>query len=106
MWWIIFISQFVTEENRIIDVEWYNEEKVSYSADIEIYANDRSGLLADIIQKIGETKAKLVGVNSRSNKERIAITEVTIEVESLDELNKIIKALRKIDSVYEVNRKK
>ncbi len=100
------ISDLFKEENRIIDVEWYNEEKVSYSADIEIYANDRSGLLADIIQKIGETKAKLVGVNSRSNKERIAITEITIEVESLEELNKIIKSLRKVDSVYEVNRKR
>lgn len=100
------IKDLFKEENRIIDVEWYNEERVSYSADIEIYANDRSGLLADIIQKIGETKAKLVGVNSRSNKDRIAITEVTIEVESLEELNKIIRSLRKVDSVYEVNRKK
>ena len=29
-----------------------------------------------------------------------------IGVESLDELNKVIKNLRKVDSVYEVNRKK
>ena len=30
----------------------------------------------------------------------------TVEVESLDELNKVMKNLRKVDSVYEVNRKK
>ena len=47
-----------------------------------------------------------MAVNSRANKEKIAITEITIEVENLDELNKVLKALRKVDSVYEVNRRK
>lgn len=67
---------------------------------------DRNGLLADIVQKINESKAKLLGVNARATKERVAITEVTLEVDSLEGLNKIIRELRKIDSVYEVNRKK
>ena len=38
--------------------------------------------------------------------ERIAITEITVEVENLDSLNQVLKAVRKVDSVYEVNRKK
>ena len=41
------------EENRIIDVRWYDENKQSsYTVDIEIFANDRTGLLADIIKLI------------------------------------------------------
>ena len=99
------INDLLKEENRIIDVEWYNQERVTYTVEIEIFANDRNGLLADIVQKINESKAKLLGVNARASKERIAITEVTLEVDSLDSLNKIIKELRKVDSVYEVNRK-
>ena len=94
------------EENRIIDVEWNKQKKVSYTVEIEIFANDRNGLLADIVQKINDSKAKLLGVNARATKERIAITEVTLEIDSLDSLNKIIRELRKVDSVYEVNRKK
>ena len=100
------ISELLKEENRIIDVKWYGQEKVSYTVEIEIFANDRNGLLADIVQKINESKAKLLGVNARATKERIAITEVTLDVDSLEGLNKIIKELRKVDSVYEVNRKK
>ena len=100
------INELLKEENRIIDVEWYGQERVSYTVEIEIYANDRNGLLADIVQKINDSKAKLLGVNARATKERIAITEVTLEVDSLDSLNKIIRELRKVDSVYEVNRKK
>ena len=93
------------EENRIIDVAWYGQEKVSYTVEIEHFANERNGLLADIVQKINDSKAKLLGVSARATKERIAITEVTLEVDSLEGLNKIIRELRKVDSVYEVNRK-
>lgn len=100
------MNDLISQDGRMIDVYWYNEKKASYSVDIEIYANDRNGLLADIIKEIGNNKCKLIGINSRANKERIAITELTVEVENLEELNKILKALRKIDSVYEVNRKK
>lgn len=100
------MKDLISQDGRMIDVYWYNEPKASYSVDIEIYANDRAGLLSDIIKEIGNNKCKLVGVNSKANKERIAMTELTVEVENLEELNKILKALRKIDSVYEVNRKK
>lgn len=102
----INIHQLIEEENRIIDVRWYNENKTTYSSDIEIYANDRAGLLADIIRQLDGTKAKLIAINSRSTKQRIAITEITIEVENLEELNKLMKELKKVDSVYEVNRRK
>ena len=90
----------------MIDVYWYKNDKTTYNVDIEIYANDRAGLLADIIAEVGNTKSKLMAVSSRATKEKIAVTELTVEVENVDQLNKILKALRKIDSVYEVKRKK
>ena len=100
------VNELLKEENRIIDVKWYNEEEVKYTVEIEILANDRNGLLADIVQKINESKAKIINISARATKERIAITEAAIETESLESLNKILRQLRKVDSVYEVNRKK
>ena len=97
---------FLDEQNRMIDVYWQNEKAVAYSVDIEIFANDRQGLLADIITQVDSTKSKLVAVSSKANKERIAITELTVEVENLEELNQVLKAVRRVDSVYEVKRKK
>ena len=47
-----------------------------------------------------------MGVNTKTSRERIATIEITIEVENIEQLNKVIKAIRKVDSVYEVNRKK
>lgn len=97
---------FEDEESRMIDVYWYTEKEAAYNVDIEVYANDRAGLLADIISQISASKTKLIAVSSRANKERIAITEITVEVENLEQLNVVLKAIRKVDSVYEVKRKK
>lgn len=101
------MKELIQDEGRIIDVEWYSENKASsYTVDIEIFANDRNGLLADFIQELSSLKTKLIGVNARATKEKIAITDITIEVENIEELNKVLKTLRKVDSVYEVKRKK
>ncbi len=98
------IKNLISEENRMIDVEWYKENKETYQADIEVRANDRSGLLLDILKQIGTTKALILGVKTKTTKERIAIIGVTLEVESLEELNRAINAIRKVESVYDVRR--
>ena len=100
------VKDLISEENRMIDVEWYTEEKSGYQAEIEIYSNDRAGLLVDILKELGTTKVKILGVNTKTTKEKIAIIDVTLEVENLKELNKAQKAVRKVSSVYDVKRKK
>ena len=96
----------IGEEDRIIDVEWVDTKKSSYHVDIEVYSNDRTGLLADILKAIYDVKVELIAVNSKANKERIVITEITVQVNGLEDLNKVMKSLRKVDSVYEVKRRK
>lgn len=100
------VGDLFTEENRMIDVEWYHEHETSYQVDIEVLSNDRNGLLVDILKEIATTKAKILGVNTKTTKERIAIMDITLEIENLEELGKVQKAIRKVDSVYEVRRKK
>ena len=102
----INIGDLLSEENRMIDVEWYDESKSSYQVDVQVFSNDRKGLLVDILKEIATTKAKILGVNTKTTKERIAIMDITIEVESLDELNKVKKAIERVENVYEVKRKK
>ena len=96
----------VSGENRMIDVYWAEEAKTRYNVDIEVYANDRTGLLADVIKEITGAKFNMLGVKTKTTKERIAIIDITVELENLNELNQVIKTLRKVDSVYEVKRRK
>ena len=98
-------NELMEQVDRIIEVTWYEKAKTSYNVDIDIYSNDRDGLLADIVKEFNEEKISMMDVRSKVTKEKIVVTEVTAEVENLDTLNKLLKSLRKIDSVYEVKRK-
>ena len=100
------LKDLFNEDNRMIDVYWYDDVKGSYNVEIEILSNDRSGLLRDIIKQIENTKAKLMGVNTRTTKTGIAIIDVNVEVENISELNRLLNLFRAVDSVYEVNRKR
>lgn len=101
------VKELIEDDARIIDVQWYNQNKqTAYTVNIEVYANDRDNLLADTIKELSTLKTKIMGVNARATKEKIVIIDLSIEVENIEELNKVLKGLRKIDSVYEVRRKK
>ena len=91
----------------MIDVSWYNtDKKAEYNVDIEVYANDRNGLLADLVQEVNKTNSKITGVNARATKDNIVVTEMSVELKNVEDLNKIMKDLRKVNSVYEVRRRK
>ena len=100
------VKDLFSEENRMIDVSWYTDKPSSYNVDIAIFSNDRDGLLADIIATVTAEKTPMISVTSKVSKERIVLTELTIEVSNVAQLNNVQKALRKIDSVYDVQRNK
>ena len=100
------VNDLLNEENRMIDVYWVDDINGSYNVEIEILANDRTGLLKDVIKQVENAKLKIVGINSRTTKENIAIINISIDLENIDTLNKIIHSLRNIENVYEVTRKR
>ena len=100
------VKDLLKEESRMIDVYWYEEVKGAYDVDIDIYANDRNGLLKDVIKQIENAKAELRGVTAKATKEATCIINITVQVENISELQKILTGLRKIESVYEVSRRR
>lgn len=100
------INELLKDEDRIIDVFWFDDVNGSYKVEIEILANDRQGLLKDVIKQVENSKVKLTGMNSKSTKEGIAIIDLSLEVENIEILNKVIAAFRSIENVYDVNRKR
>ena len=102
------INNLLSEEERIIDVEWYKEGEKDgvYNVEIAIYANDRTGLLADIVKQIMAAKINMTSVDSKVSKEKIATIEIGLEIKNLESLHGIMKDIEKVDSVFEVRRKK
>lgn len=96
----------LAEDDRLIEVRWYSEGDVAYKADITVLANDRTSLLMELTNVIGESKIPLKAINARTTKDQIAIINLTLEITNTEQLDKMIKKLRKVDSVFEVTRNK
>ena len=101
------VKDLFKEEERIIDVYWAQEStNKSYNVEMTVYANDREELLGDIMRTAQQDNSKIVGVQAKSNKEKIVMVELTLEVKDVEAVNKVQRELGKIDSVYDVKRKK
>ena len=96
------------ERVRLIDAEWQqspedmNGEK--YFAEIKIYANNRSGLLADISRALTEKNIDILSMNTRTNKQGFVTMSTSFEVRSREELNRIIDKIHSIESVIDIER--
>ncbi|HHX18468.1 MAG TPA: bifunctional (p)ppGpp synthetase/guanosine-3',5'-bis(diphosphate) 3'-pyrophosphohydrolase [Clostridium sp.] len=100
------VTNTIDGDNRLIEVSWYTAKNVSYNANITVMANDRTALLMEITNVIGESKIPLKAINARTTKEQIAIMSLTLEITNTEQLEKIIKKLRRVESVFEVTRGK
>jgi GTP pyrophosphokinase len=100
------VKDLLNDEERLIDVYWFDDLNGSYKVEVEILANDRNGLLKDIIKQIENNKIRLTGMNSRTTKEGIAIIDLSLELENTDSLNKALSSFRNVENVYEVHRKR
>lgn len=102
----INLKDLIAEDGRMIDVYWQEDAKASYNVEIEIFANDRDGLLRDIIKQVENYKLKLMGVNTRTNKDNTAVLDINIETGNIETLNKFMKSLNSVESVFDVYRKR
>jgi len=101
------IQQAVTyRPQRIIEVNWGGKKEQAYPVDLIIDADDRSGLVRDITSVIANENVPLFGLNSRADKIKSrAYINLTIEINSLDLLKKVLTQLRQINGVMTVERR-
>lgn len=94
---------------RLIEAEWQQPEDKAeapekYLAEIVIYANNRTGLLADISKIFTERKLDLRSIDSRTSKREKASIAMSFDIGSKEELNSLITKIRQVESVLDVER--
>ena len=94
--------------NRLIDVEWEDTSNSGkeYDADLEIYGYDRSGLLNDVLQTVNAVTKRLVSVEAKTNKDKMATIRITVSIQNLTHLKSIVDKIKQIPEVYSVRRTK
>lgn len=91
-------------KSRTINVKWRAKTKASFITYIRIKANERDGILTDILKTFKDLKIDITEINTKVTQDRENITNVAISIQDIEKLQSAIKALKKIDSVFEVKR--
>ena len=95
------------DRTRLIEAEWQQpdtKQAEKYMAEIQVYANNRTGLLVDLSKIFTERKIDLRSINSRTNKQEKATISMSFEIGSKEELRSLIEKIRQVDSIIDVER--
>ena len=91
---------------RIMEADWQEEREKGekYLVEIQIFCNNRTGLLADISKIFTERNIDVQGINSRTSKQDVATISMSFMIGGKDELNKLVDKIRMVDSVLDIVR--
>ncbi len=96
------------DRTRLIDVEWraglVESGTAKYLATINIYANNRTGLLADISKYFNEKDIDIQQLSSKTNKQGVATINMAFSISNKGELREITERIRQVAGVIDIER--
>ncbi len=93
-----------TNAERWIKVSWAKTEDAYYRATIDIIAEDRTALIADITTTISTSHIPISDVNAHKLKNGNSNLSITVEVISTDQFNGLLARIKKVPGVITAER--
>jgi guanosine-3',5'-bis(diphosphate) 3'-pyrophosphohydrolase len=97
------VAYMNAQPERILQATWGENITTTHAVDVEVEALDRAGLLQDIMAVCAELKASASSVTARVKKD-VAVTSLTLQIENLDQLHKLLRKLEGVKGVRTVYR--
>lgn len=91
------------EPERLLEAAWDESEKNDFQVEIQVIGFDRPKLTTEIMLLISDAKIHMNAINARAKRNN-AIMDLKIEVNSLDELNRLIEKIKNVKDVLSVQR--
>ena len=92
------------DPNRKVDVEWDSTKEYNYPVRIRVDCEDKKGLLAEISNSISSQEANITNARVDTTGDKRAVCTFEMEIQDLNHLKKVIKALEKVKGVSRVER--
>ncbi|WP_067518245.1 GTP diphosphokinase [Endozoicomonas ascidiicola] len=93
------------EPERLIEVNWGSKPEYGYPVDVMITAFDRPGLLRDITIVLANDKVNVLSMQTRTSKEEhLASMLLSIEVQGLESLGRVLAKIEQLHNVIEAVR--
>jgi GTP pyrophosphokinase len=98
------VSSLKGESDRILEVGWHDASVNSSIVHIQIVTNDKTGMLATISIVFAELKINITRASVNQGPNKRAYFDFSIEVSDLDNLNKALSQVKKVEGVLYVER--
>src|SRR5712664_532162 len=102
------VVNLLYDPERRIDVEWdkspVGDAAARYTVKLTMEVEDRKGLLAAVSAKIADINTNIKNVEARTDEDKRARIDMTIEITDLKHRGKVIKAVRGVEGVLGVQR--
>ena len=96
------------EKPRLIEAEWSGDgisgDAGTYLAEINIYGNNRTGLLVDLTRIFTERGIDINSVHSKTSKQGVVTISIGFEKKGKEQVNGLIEKLRQVESVIDIER--
>jgi guanosine-3',5'-bis(diphosphate) 3'-pyrophosphohydrolase len=98
------VVNLLYDPERRIDVEWDKAADAStYTVRLSIQVEDRKGILAEVSSRVAGINTNIRNVEATVDDQRGRI-DMTVEISDVKHLQKVVKALRGIQGVLDVER--
>ncbi len=91
-------------DDRRVEIDWQEVEGEAFAVHLALSGEDRRGLYADIMSAISKTGTNITGAEIQT-KDGTVFGSIFVEVDNLSHLAKVLKAIRRIKGVNEVERR-
>lgn len=92
--------------SKIIEVNWIGYSSGEYIAEIEVESEDKDGLLSQVMDIINIEKSNLYAINAKTTREKKALINIKLKISNIEELENLMKKIRKLKGVNDVYRTK
>ena len=92
------------DAGKVVEVSWGLSKGAAYVAEIQVKAEDRVGILSDIMIIITESKLPLNALNAKSSKGNIAMINIKVKIDSIEQLKELMRKIRRLKGVMDVYR--
>ncbi|MEP7332189.1 MAG: bifunctional (p)ppGpp synthetase/guanosine-3',5'-bis(diphosphate) 3'-pyrophosphohydrolase [Terracoccus sp.] len=97
-------DQLTANPDRLIEVEWAPSSASVFLVQLQVEALDRNRLLSDVTRVLSDQHVNILSASVQTSRARVAISRFTFEMGDPAHLDHVIKAVRRIDGVFDVYR--
>ncbi len=99
------VLNLLFDPERRIDVAWdQNGDSTPYTVRLRISVADRRGILADVSSRVADIDTNIREIEATADADRQGMIRMTVEISDVKHLDRVIKAIRKVEGVQAVER--